>query len=246
MIEQVDFLAHEFREPIQLSLVEAKGKIVIESHRDAGDIERFFSSVKAGEIDRHIKLWRGIECENFYDKYRRWLFAFCSVHTTYENNMAGYLALKDWEQWINRPNILKEKIIESRMGLYNDRTPRIHDFTMKFFTDPHWFDRNDGETWVQYRDRLVAEIKGLGKAKVSFALEMMNMESCEVFCADTHLFQAYGLSQETDLRQYEKIERHWIQMSKIWNIPSPIARAILWNRKKDQPDCSYWASVFSA
>jgi len=84
---------------------------------------------------------------------------------------------------------------------------------------------------------------GLGLAKVSFALEMIYTFDAKVMCADTHLFQAYGLDQSKHLSEYQKIENHWIEFSSMYNVPSAIARAIYWNRKKGEKDCYYWAKV---
>jgi hypothetical protein len=80
-------------------------------------------------------------------------------------------------------------------------------------------------------------------AKVSFALEMIYTFDCGVFCCDTHLFQAYGYDQQLHLNKYRELENHWIEFSSMYNVPSAIARAIYWNRKKGENDCSYWADV---
>ena len=212
---------------------------------DELDIERFFASITEQEIADHKKVWERLRCKDCVDRFQRWLFAFCSVHTTYQNNMMGYHMLRNWYEWINRPDALKERIITSRMGMHNVRTKYLSWFAVDYFSRPDFFTKHEGETWVQCRNRIAEQILGLGKAKVSFALEMIYTEEAEVFCADTHLFQAYGKDQGKDLKDYEKIEQHWIQMSKIWNVPSPIARAILWNRKKGEPNCWYWAKVLS-
>jgi hypothetical protein len=65
----------------------------------------------------------------------------------------------------------------------------------------------------------------------------------KVMCADTHLFQAYGLDQSKHLSEYQKIENHWIEFSAMYNVAPAIARAIYWNRKKGEKDCYYWAKV---
>lgn len=212
---------------------------------DRLDIERFFASIKTEEIEKTSDVWHTLACENQSDRFQRWLFAFCSVHTSYKSNMAGYEMIKYWWEWINRPDALQERIDISRMGLTNNRTKFLTLFALDYWRRPNFYEKQENETWVQCRDRLVEQILGLGKAKVSFALEMIYTFEAEVFCADTHLFQAYGKDQQTDLKEYESIERHWIQQSKIWNVPSAIARAILWNRKKNEKDCWYWAKVFA-
>ena len=209
------------------------------------DVEAFFASITQEEIDSHRKVWDTLKCRNLNDNFLRWLFAFCSVHTSYKSNMAGYTAVKDWYKWVNRPKVLRNLIDKSRMGLTNNRTKFLQEFAHNYWSNPTFFEKQPNESWVQCRNRITESVLGLCKAKVSFALEMIYTEQCEVFCADTHLFQAYGKDQQTNLREYESLERHWIQMSKVWNVPSPLARAIYWNRKKNEKNCWYWAKVFS-
>lgn len=209
------------------------------------DVERFFASISIKEIERTRKIWETLECKTPMDRFQRWLFAFCSVHTTYQNNMLGYQEVKNWWAWMNQPNILREKIDKSGMGLTNNRTRFLDQFARQYWSNPSLYEKGANETWVECRNRLVENILGLGKAKVSFALEMTNTFDAEVFCCDTHLFQAYGKDQTKHLKEYEDIERHWVQQSKIWNVPSAIARAIYWNRKKNEKDCWYWAKVLA-
>lgn len=230
----LDLFAYMDR-PNQLGLFDKKDKL---------DVEAFFASLTEKEIEEHKRVWRELRCRNQNDKLLRWLFAFCSVHTTYQNNMMGYEMIRNWYEWINRPDALKERISLSGMGLTNVRTKFLTHFILQYWERPSFYEKGIGESWTECRDRLVESILGLGKAKVSFALEMIYTEEAKVFCADTHLFQAYGLNQASDEKRYEEIERHWITLSNAWNVPSAIARAIYWNRKKGEPNCMYWAKVF--
>ena len=60
---------------------------------------------------------------------------------------------------------------------------------------------------------------------------------------DTHLFQAYGLDQSKDATRYKEIENYWLDMCSMWNVPSYIARCILWDRKQGEFDSRYWSYV---
>ena len=156
------------------------------------------------------------------------------------------MAIKNWTEWFNmNPNILREKIVESGVGLYNNRTNFITSFAKQFWSNPDQFKKKDNQSWKSFRDNLVKQINGLGIAKVSFALEMIYTFDVEIFCADTHLFQAYGYKQELHGHKYEEIENHWVQMSKLYNVSPAISRAIYWNRKKNEKNCLYWAKVFN-
>lgn len=49
------------------------------------------------------------------------------------------------------------------------------------------------------------------------------------------------LNHSKHSKHYKNIEQHWLTWSKMFNVPSYIARAIFWNRKQKQINCDYWA-----
>jgi hypothetical protein len=170
-----------------------------------------------------------------------------SVHTTWERNVIGYEAIKDWTVWFNDDDKLMEIIKGAAVGLHNNRVRFISQFARKFWADPEWYKYQEG-SWQVFRNRLVGRRKGegilgLGIAKVSFALEMIYPNEAKVTCMDTHLFQAYGLDQSKDARRYVEIENYWLGMCAMWHVPSYIARCILWDRKQDKTDSRYWSYV---
>lgn len=241
---QIDFLSHlKPQGEQQLSFLDDTNKIHVRKTNE-DDICEFFASITDDEIINHSLVWQKLACKNSVDEFKRWLFAFMSVHTTYENNMKGYLAIKDWTEWFNKdPRELKSRIEKAGVGLHNNRTRFISDFAQKFWSDPDFFKYKNGR-WSDFRDKLVKAITGLGMAKVSFALEMIDTFNVGVFCGDTHLFQAYGYKQDIHAAKYREIEHHWVGLSKAYNISPAISRAVYWNRKKGEKDCMYWASVF--
>ena len=97
--------------------------------------------------------------------------------------------------------------------MQNNRTNYIGKFSDAFWGNPSdYLARNTDEGWTEWRDRLAKGILGLGKAKTSFAIEMMFPLEAQVVCMDTHLFQAYGLDQTKDSRRYKEIEDYWLGM----------------------------------
>jgi len=240
---QLDFLSYTETKPNeQLSFLDEKNRIHIKKHNKE-DVEKFFASITEDEIIDHSVVWERLKPTNDVDVFQRWLFAFCSVHTSYESNMRGYLAIKNFTEWFNKDDVLFDKLKGSGVGLYNNRTKFISEFAQKYWQNPNLFKFKKNQKWAEFRDSLVKDILGLGLAKVSFALEMIYTFDCGVFCCDTHLFQAYGYDQQLHLNKYRELENHWIEFSSMYNVPSAIARAIYWNRKKGENDCSYWADV---
>lgn len=207
------------------------------------EVESFFDSIKKEEKEFQSNYWNELKPINDSERFQRFLFAFMSVHTSWERNVIGYKNIKDWWVWINRWEILEQKLFESKIGLQNNRTRFIKDFTIKFWSNPSYYEKGKNEPWDIFRSRIVKTIIGLGMAKSSFALEMIYPTQAQVVCLDTHLFKAYGLDQHKHTRQYNNIEKHWIQNSIRQNIPPYIARCIYWDRKQEKSDSRYWSHI---
>lgn len=207
-------------------------------------VEEFFRTLNSKEITTYKEYWGRLVPENDVERFKRYIFSFLSVHSTWENNVKSYNLLKNWTEWFNRPEILKEKLIESKVGLFNNRTKFIQEFSEKYWNNPDTFKKSDDENWASYRNRLEKLILGLGFAKTSFAIELLYPNRAEVACTDVHIYRMYGLSQKRDMKQGSEIEKHFVQMSKLWNCPPAIARGVLWDRLQNKPSPAYWAYVF--
>lgn len=206
-------------------------------------VESFFDSIRPEEIKFQYEYWNRLKPINDTERFQRFLFAYTSVHTTWEANIRGYNLIKDWWTWMNRWDVLEQKLIESRIGLHNNRLRFIKDFTMKFWSDPSYYEKSSTESWSEFRNRIEKNIKGLGLAKSSFAIEMIYPTEAEVTCLDTHLFQAYGLDQIKHKNKYGEIEKHWVENSQRKDLPSYVARCIYWDRKQEKQDSRYWSHV---
>jgi thermostable 8-oxoguanine DNA glycosylase len=207
------------------------------------DVEKFFESLDLKTRDEYIDYWERVKPKNSSGVFQRWLFAFMSVHTSWKTNVTGYNAIKDWWRWVNKEDDLKERIQKSGAGMHNNRTKYITEFAKDFWENIDSFEKASDESWTDYRNRLQKRILGLGPAKTSFSLELCFPNEAYVACMDTHLFQVYGLDQAKDLRKYEEIESHWLDMSRMWNIPPYIARCIYWDKKQNKTDSRYWSYV---
>lgn len=207
------------------------------------EAESFFASITKQEIDFQSSYWSALKPVNDTEIFQRFLFAFTSVHTTWESNIRAYSLIKNWWEWINNWQLLEEKLKESRSGLYNNRVRYIKDFCSKFWSNPTFYKKADNESWVEYRNRVEASILGLGMAKSSFSIEMMYPTEADITCLDTHLFQLYGLDQSKNSKKYEEIERHWVKMCFEYNVSCYVARCIYWDRKQGHTNSRYWSYV---
>jgi thermostable 8-oxoguanine DNA glycosylase len=206
-------------------------------------VESFFDSITKEEKEFQFNYWNELKPINDTEKFQRYLFAFMSVHTTWESNIRSYQMIKDWWNWMNNWELLENKLIESRVGLHNNRLKFLKEFTLKFWSNPSYYEKGQNETWTTYRNRLVKDITGLGMAKVSFALEMIYPTQAEIVCLDTHLFKAYELDQNKHKKIYTQLEDHWVHNSKRKDLPSYVARCIYWDRKQEKSDSRYWSHV---
>jgi thermostable 8-oxoguanine DNA glycosylase len=134
--------------------------------------------------------------------------------------------------------------VRSRCGMQNNRTKYLNKFIKEFWADQAKFvAKEEEESWTGWRDRLVKSILGLGKAKVSFALEMLYPVEAQVACMDTHLFQVYGLDQSKDAKQYDTIEADWVDRSKERGLAPYMARCLYWDKNQNRKNSRYWSKV---
>jgi thermostable 8-oxoguanine DNA glycosylase len=212
-------------------------------------IEQFFGTILPEQVKVYTDYWKSIAPDSDDEILRRWLFAFTSIHTTWESNVRGYNAIKNFEDWISDRELLRQKLIDSKCGLHNMRTKYIWDFATDFIDSPSEYHRKQEETWAEFRNRLVAKCKGIGMAKVSFTLEMCFPDEAEVVCLDTHMLQLYGISNRIKFdgnagrKIYTAHEDDWIDRSRTSGASPYIARQIYWDQKQNQPDSRYWSYV---
>lgn len=211
--------------------------------------DEFFKNFPRDKVVSYKEYWESIRPINNDEIFRRYLFAYMSVHTTWKSNVAGYNAIRNFNEWLDNKELLREKIKNSGCGLYNNRTKFIWDFKDKFWASPKDFYLTTKKYHVKKRDQIVNNISGLGTAKVSFALEQSHPNECRVFCGDTHMLELYGMKTLTyqskkGLDLYKKMERHWsVNCGKI-GVPAYIARSIFWDTKQNKTDSRYWSYVF--
>ena len=96
------------------------------------NVEEFFHSVNPKEIQEHYNYWSKITPEEPEQKFQRYLFAFLSVHTTWESNCKAYNLLKDFNQWKDDEVLLHKKLVQSRVGMQNNRTKYLNKFIKEF------------------------------------------------------------------------------------------------------------------
>jgi len=213
------------------------------------DASKHIASVNDVQLCRYTRYLKRITPRTAEERFRRWLFAYASVHSTWRMNCKLYYALRDLA-WIHDFDELKRRIIDVRAGLHNNRAEWIHEFTEYYWQHPDWFLKTKFESWSQYRLRMQNKAKGIGQAKSAFMVELIYPLRTQVICVDTHILQLYGYTakhiNERGIRKsdMDAIESHWaIQCAKV-RVPPVIARWTYWDNKQGQADSRYWSFVF--
>jgi len=219
----------------------------VEMSKSKADI--FFSTLPKDKVVAYKEYWESVRPQNTEDIFRRYLFAYCSVHTTWKGNCAGYNAIKQFDEWIDNEELLRDKLHKSGVGLHNNRTKYIWDFATKFWANPKDFYFTTKKGHVKKRDAIVNKISGIGLAKVSFALEMIHPNEARVLCGDVHQLRLYDMEtlkynkSKSGTNLYKKMERHWMVNCGKQKIPSYIARCLYWDNLQKKEDSRYWSFV---
>ena len=209
-----------------------------------------FDELHRHKVESYKQYWESVRPKTDEDIFRRWLFAFCSVHTTWKGNINGYLAIRDFVYWKHNRKELLKRLTRSGVGCQKERTDYIWDFSKDFWQNPKDFScPQKRNRYVSVRDNLVERIRGLSYAKVSFSFEMIDPLFARVLCGDVHQLRFYGMpdlkytKSKVGVAKYKAMEQHWIENCQRLNVPSYIARCIMWDEIQKQPDSDYWGYV---
>lgn len=205
-----------------------------------------FTGYRNCDAVRYVDYWDRITARTPAQVFRRFLFAYCSVHTTWEGNVQGYRCIEDFQPWLGDKTRLRNQLVRSGVGLHNNRAKWIDKFSEDYWADPSRFARQVREPWHAYRNRLVDRIDGLGRAKVSFALELSWPLEAEVLCLDVHMLRLYGVKDQSKVKndaEYQRYEYDWLARSRAVGLPPYVVKQIHWDRVQGKPDSRYWSYV---
>ncbi len=174
--------------------------------------------------------------------YNRFLFALCSVHTTWENNVRGYQYLKDKEFDSRLDTMLY--VMESKLGMNKVRAKAFRGLWKLFQNDWKQVMRNDGEDWQDYATRLERLLFGLGYAKSRFAIEMCYPNEAKVICTDTHILQwAKQTNNKASRKIHKQVEKGFINHATKHGMAPVEMRWRWWDTKQGHDNPKYWSWV---
>jgi thermostable 8-oxoguanine DNA glycosylase len=203
-------------------------------------LSKFFDEVEKREVDDYKEHFHRIAPKEPMAVFRRFLFAYASVHTTWEYNVKLYRQLETLET-VPCKEALREVVINSGAGLHRNRIEGVWSFRESYWNDPRVFIKGTKESWVDFRNRLVKHMFALGYAKVSFALELAWPIESKVVCLDVHMLRNLGLSPSPTPRRYLEAEELFVKRCRAKKIPPAIGRLLYWDKLKEQPSARYWS-----
>jgi thermostable 8-oxoguanine DNA glycosylase len=99
--------------------------------------------------------------------------------------------------------------------------------------------RGVGESWQEYRERLVKEVKGLGRCKASFSALLLYPTKSPLACIDTWVLKVYcGFTSFKSLgrKDYEAIESKIQAFGLRHGLNGALAQWVIWNAARgDDP-----------
>jgi thermostable 8-oxoguanine DNA glycosylase len=217
-------------------------------HADPAKAEAFVASLSPERVAAYETYFQSLKPMDEHDVFRRALFAFASVHTTWKSNCALYTQLYDLA-WMKDKQLLLFRLTESGAGLHNNRMKFLWDFAQRYWAHPGWYRKQPYEDWFGFRDRLNKNVKGLGLAKAAFFQELTYFEANEAACMDVHLIKLFGLPAKTygvsgASEPFVKYcEQAWASMCLNVHVSPTTARWCYWDTKQNKPDSRYWSYV---
>ena len=210
------------------------------------EVEKVLDHIDPEKVKDYETYFNSLKPKNKKEQFRRGVFALASVHTTWELNVALYSELHDLK-WLKNAELLRQRIIDSRAGLVNNRTKSYMLFAAAFWQFADMFDRKEGESWYGFRDRIEDTVHGLGPAKAAFYLELNHFHENRVACFDTHMFQLYGIKAKdvgkVKTKDMARMEVHWDMTCEKYNLNPVTARWLYWDSKQGKDDSRYWSYV---
>lgn len=205
-------------------------------------VRNFFESIQEHEVNTQIEYWQKKAPKTEQEVKNRWVFAYTSVHTSWDKNVVQYGLLKN--QPLNNILRITHQLILSRGGMQNQKAAGIFHFGISFNQNKKLF--LDVPTCLRgLRDDLAKQLIQINYAKVSFALEMCNPLTANVVCLDRHILGLYGHDKEKAPGKilYHGMEDYWLRLSQERDVPPYIARCIYWDRAQNQNNSHYWAKI---
>jgi thermostable 8-oxoguanine DNA glycosylase len=206
-------------------------------------LDKFLSKLSKGAIKTNTEYWDSLTIKNDFEYFQRWVFAICSVHTTWESNVKGYNLLMSDLSWTISKKRLEEIIHKSGLGMHTRRIKGLWQLVEGFRYNPKEFYKSDLENWEEARNRLVGRIFGLGYAKTTFAITLSFPTQAKLVCLDVHIlrFMGYDRDGTPSGRFYLDMEQVWLKICRKHKVNPAVVREVYWDRVQNRMNPRYWS-----
>lgn len=209
-------------------------------------IETFFDTIDYDTVDRYKQDWQTIMPKNEQEHINRYRFAYCTVHTSWANSCDQYNAIKRTNADTTYGS-LHRMLKNSAGGMYQIKAFGINNLQSMWTNNRKLFVPNTNN-WQTWRTKLSNNLKKLGLAKTSFAIEMIRPLDAQIICIDRHMFKAFGwdnVDKPCTYNQYKYYEDYWCELSNSVGVAPVISRNMFWDKIQNQPDSMYWAKYLN-
>ena len=209
----------------------------------SSNLNEILSNLSAVALAKKTEYWDSLTIKNHFECFQRWVFAICSVHTTWEMNVKGYNFLMSDLSWTISKKRLEEVVHASGLGMHTRRIKGLWQLVEGFRDNPKEFYKKELETWVEARNRLVGRIYGLGYAKTTFALTLSFPTQAQLVCLDVHILRFMGYDRDgTPNKQfYLDMEQKWLETCAKYKVNPAVAREMYWDRVQNKRSPRYWS-----
>lgn len=208
-------------------------------------IRDLYYNLKQYDLDSYQKYWADIQPNGDRKReFRFWMFGVFAANMGWEDNVKCMEAAGNPEDWIDNRAELERRLYNARTGMWQNKARDIQALAQLYWHKYHLFVRQAHEDCRAYRDRIAATVPGLGLAKASFVIGMLNWK-CFVVCLDRLVLRgihALGTRQVTD-KQYKNMENQWITLASDYEVKPFVAREIWWNKLQGFKSTRYWSKI---
>lgn len=202
-----------------------------------------------GKVDKQIAkeiysdYWNAIAPKTDEDRFWFWVFSYLTVQQSWQATVKAFEHVRPLGMNF-KPSQLHRALQKSHTGLY-DKYKGIVQFRDLYEICPML--PAEGQGLRQTRDQLVKVLRGtgIGPAKVSLALSMINPDQDEIICIDRHIRRWYGVEDGVNLsdRLYREIEYHFVNACVKHGLHPGMVREMYWDSVQGFGNTRYWSHV---
>jgi len=160
--------------------------------------------------------------------FTRLAFAILSANSPFEDSVKALNVVLDSRGDVKPADLTPFKMVPAKCQYVNYIYHKI------YTSGQGWYLRWNGETWDEYRERLI-QVKGLGRAKASFAACLLYPLDADLACVDTWIQKVFlghtgfkSLSKGT----YEQVESKIRVYARKFGISTFLAQWLIWDHAR--------------